>query len=122
MSYDEHSQRLMLGTRLREQREYLGYSQDEVAAAVGIPRSAISLVETGQRKLETLELMRFAKIYERPISYFTGDDTQLAAIPESVSMLARLASSLKQSDVDELKRFAEFLRARDDSKQGKLDE
>ena len=40
--------RKALGERLRKAREYLGFSQDQVAPILGIPRSALSLMETGQ--------------------------------------------------------------------------
>ena len=39
MSDDRRS----LGARLREAREYLGFSQDEVARATGVARPAVSL-------------------------------------------------------------------------------
>ncbi len=52
--------RQLLGSRLKEAREYLGLSQDEVARIVHIPRPAISLMEAGQRKVEAIELKRLA--------------------------------------------------------------
>lgn len=117
MSKYEHAERSILGTRLREQREYLGYSQDEVADAVNITRSAVSLIETGQRKLEALELKRFATLYEKPVNYFTGDEAQNEEFTEDILVLTRLASNLKSSDVTELQRFAEYLQSRKETKQ-----
>ena len=66
-----------LARRLKEAREYLELSQDEVAGALKVPRSAISLIETGQRRVEALELQRLAEIYQRPIGYFTGKPRRL---------------------------------------------
>jgi transcriptional regulator with XRE-family HTH domain len=104
-------ERNQLGERLREAREYLALSQEEVAQAVGIPRAAISLIESGQRRVEALELKKFAAIYERPVSYFTGEQEQ-PPVPEEVEFLARAAASMSPRDREELKRFAEFLQSR----------
>jgi transcriptional regulator with XRE-family HTH domain len=102
------SERTRLAEKLRLAREYLNLSQDEVAKAVGIPRAAISLIESGQRKVDVLELKKFAAVYERPVSYFTGEE-QNPHIPEEVEHLARAAKNLSAKDREELTRFAEFL-------------
>lgn len=59
-----------LGKRLAGARENAGLSQEQAAAAIGIPRSALSLIESGSRGLSTLELAGLAKLYNRPIGYF----------------------------------------------------
>ena len=111
--------RKALGERLRAVREYLGFSQEEVAAHLGIPRSALSNIESGQRKVDALELKKLASVYKHPTSYFTGgaeaDDLPL---PEDVAHLARTASQLSPDDRAELGRFADFLRARKHAQEG----
>jgi len=101
-----------LARRLKEAREYLELSQDEVAGVLNVPRSAISLIEAGQRRVEALELQRLAAIYQRPIGYFTGENPEPAALPETVQHLARTAAKLTDRDREELQRFAEFLQMR----------
>lgn len=101
-----------LARRLKEAREYLELSQDEVAGVLKVPRSAISLIEAGQRRVEALELQRLAAIYQRPIGYFTGENPEPAALPETVQHLARTAAKLTDRDREELQRFAEFLQMR----------
>lgn len=101
-----------LGVRLKEAREYLELSQDEVASALSVPRSAVSLMEAGQRKVDALELQKLAEIYQRPIGYFTGEGTEAEALPEAVQHLARAAAKLTDRDREELMRFAEFLQTR----------
>lgn len=105
------SERTRLAERLRLAREYLTLSQDEVARAVGIPRAAISLIESGQRRVDVLELKKFAAVYDRPISYFTGEE-QSSRIPEEVEHLARAVKNLSSKDREELTRFAEFLQSK----------
>ncbi|WP_437486752.1 helix-turn-helix transcriptional regulator [Sorangium sp. So ce1014] len=102
--------RKRLGLKLRDAREYLGLSQDEVAKAVGVTRSAVSLIESGQRRVDALELKRFAELYQRPVAEFTGDtDVIDAPVPLTVQHLARAAVKLTEADRAELLRFAEFL-------------
>jgi transcriptional regulator with XRE-family HTH domain len=106
------SDRQGLSSRLKEAREYLGLSQDEVAKALDLPRSAVSLMETGQRKVDAIELKRLAEIYQRPIAYFTGDAGEPAVMPETVQHLARTAAKLTDRDREELLQFAQFLQER----------
>ena len=111
-SDDSIAERARLGEKLRQAREYLGLSQDEVAKAVGIPRAGISLIESGQRRVDALELKRFSVIYQRSVSYFTGEEQSDLRLPPEVEHLARAAKGLSEKDREELARFAEFLRSR----------
>jgi len=99
-----------IASKLKEAREYLGLSQQEVANATGVPRSAVSLIESGKRSVIAQELTAFARLYQRPTAYFTGEE-QLA-YPADVNMLARQASTLSEKDRSELLRFTEFLMQR----------
>jgi transcriptional regulator with XRE-family HTH domain len=110
--------RKAMGDRLREAREYLGFSQEEVATYLGVSRSALSLIETGQRKVDALELKKLASLYKRPATYFTGEDAENLAVGEEIAHLARKASELSAEDRAELGRFADFLRAKKQNKGG----
>jgi transcriptional regulator with XRE-family HTH domain len=112
MLKDREIDRQALGTRLKEVREYLELSQDEIAKMLDVPRSAVSLMETGQRKVEAIELKRLAAIYQRPIGFFTGEQGAPPPVPETVEHLARTAAKLSDRDREELLRFAEFLQTR----------
>jgi transcriptional regulator with XRE-family HTH domain len=111
--------RAMLGERLKAARDYLQLSQDVVSRAIGVSRAAISLMESGQRKVEALELRKLAAVYQRSVAYFTGEVLP-AALPQEVEHLARAASALSDQDRRELARFAEFLRTKaSDERPGK---
>lgn len=101
-----------LGRRLREAREYLNLSQEEVGRRLGIPRAAVSLIESGQRKVEAIELSRFAREYKRLTSYFTDDAPGASDLPQEVAFAARAVQGLSGQDLAEVARFAEFLRSR----------
>ncbi len=107
---NDAKERIEFGRRLKEAREYLELSQDEVARELEIPRTAISLMESGQRKVEALELQKLARLYQRPVGYFTGETA--VEVPLEVQHLARTAKVLSARDRKELARFAEYLKAR----------
>ena len=56
--------------RLREAREAARLTQTEVAEALGLPQSFVSKSETGERRVDALELARFAALYGRPLAWF----------------------------------------------------
>jgi transcriptional regulator with XRE-family HTH domain len=110
--------RKAMGDRLREAREYLGFSQEEVANYLGVSRSALSNIETGSRKVEALELKKLASLFKRPITHFTGEEGDEPSFGADVAHLARKASELSEEDRAELGRFADFLRAKNQDKGG----
>ena len=111
--------RRSLGEKLRQAREYLGLSQDEVARHLKVPRTALTNIESGQRRIDALELKKLADLYRQAVGYFTGDeDETAAALPADVTHLARAAAKLSVKDREELGRFAEYLRAKSLTKQG----
>lgn len=105
--------RQTLGERLRIAREYVGLKQDDVARHLSIPRSALSHIEAGQRKVDALELARMAKLYQRTVDWFTGEESPPETeLPKDVAHVARAAASLSSQDRQELARFADFLKSR----------
>ena len=59
-----------LALRLKEARAAAGLTQEAVAAALGIPRSAVAQIEAGNRAVSTLELGKLAELYNRPVASF----------------------------------------------------
>jgi transcriptional regulator with XRE-family HTH domain len=108
----DEEERRRLGERLREARKYLGLKQEEVAAYLKIPRTALTDIENGQRRVEAIELTRLARMYRQPVGHFTGEDEASASLPLDVAHLARRVADLSAQDREELSRFAEYLRAR----------
>lgn len=104
--------RMALGARLKEAREYQGFSQEEVATYLGLPRSAISLIESGARGLDVLELKKLATLYKVNIDQLTGTDKSESKEPEAVKIIARATAELSPDDRSEVLRFVEFLQSR----------
>jgi transcriptional regulator with XRE-family HTH domain len=99
-----------LAERLRDTREYLGLSQQFVAEQTGIPRSAISDIERGVRRVESIELKRFSKVYRYPVDYFLGEEAAEQADASTLTALTRVTTELTEEDRDQVLKFANFLR------------
>lgn len=57
--------------RLREARRAAGLTQSEVARRLKKPQSFISKAETGERRLDFVELEQLADIYGVDLSFFS---------------------------------------------------
>jgi len=64
---------LQLARRLRAARKDCHITQAKAARVLGIPRSAVSQMETGQRGVSALELHRLAQLYSRDVGGFLED-------------------------------------------------
>lgn len=105
---DFDSQRTQLARRLREAREYVGLSQEEVAFALAISRPAVGNIEAGSRKVEAIELDKLSALYGRTVNFFLAGEVQ--SDDRHVAFLARATKGLSEQDMDELARFATFLK------------
>ena len=56
--------------KLKKARKEAGLDQIEAAKALGLTQSAISKIESGQRRIDIVQLKAFAKIYGKKIDYF----------------------------------------------------
>ena len=62
-----------LGRRLRLAREARGLSQQAVADALSLPRTAVTQFEAGRRSVSTLELTRLSELYLQPVADLLHD-------------------------------------------------
>lgn len=100
-----------LGARLAEARKAARLSQAELAAAVELDRTAVTKIEAGERKLDSLELARVAQVLKRPIDWFVTpslpavvsrrrsrgaiDESQADVLLESLARDVKLVIELK---------------------------
>jgi transcriptional regulator with XRE-family HTH domain len=56
--------------RLKKARKEAGLNQVEVAKLLGVSQSYVSKIESGQRRIDIVQLKAFARIYRKKIDYF----------------------------------------------------
>ena len=56
--------------RLRDARKKAGLTQVQVAKALGRRQSYVTKCELGERRIDPIDLQRFARLYKKPLSYF----------------------------------------------------
>lgn len=56
--------------RLVLARRRAGLSQGDVARRLRIPQSRLSRMESGERRVDVIELDALARVYKKPLSYF----------------------------------------------------
>lgn len=103
----DETEAVALADRIRAERQYIGMSQAEVAQVLGIPRAAVSALETGRRRVTGLELKRLSELFGTSGDRLLGRDQVEDA---TTTALFRTAKSLSDADKQQVLRFAEFLR------------
>lgn len=101
-----------LGQRIRAARRDAGLSQGQLASALSTTQSAISLYEAGQRSVGIDMLLNVARILNRPLHYFLGEDGDMLYVKDSD--IAELIGELEKhpEDLPELLAYWNFLRWR----------
>jgi transcriptional regulator with XRE-family HTH domain len=56
--------------RLRRARSEAGLTQVQVARRLGRPQSFVSKCESGERRIDVVELADFARLYARRVTWF----------------------------------------------------
>jgi transcriptional regulator with XRE-family HTH domain len=99
--------RKLIGLRLREARQSAAFSQDDVATLLGLPRPAISQIETGRRGVYAEEIARLAELYHVEITWLLGAVIGTTELSELKLKLA--AYELTRLEPDHLDRLIKIL-------------
>ncbi len=57
-------------SKLKEARLKAGLNQAEVASKLSRPQSYLSKIESGERRIDVLEIKLLAQVYKKPVSFF----------------------------------------------------
>ena len=58
--------------KIKKARNNAGLDQKQAARLLGTTQSNISKIESGQRKINVLQLKELARVYKKHLSYFIG--------------------------------------------------
>jgi len=99
----------LIGQRLKQARETVGYTPEEVSQKLGITKDKLSLFESGRESPPLSLLRKLAKLYGVFVSYFYGIDKvegtftlllhkakELSLPPETISQLHRFIFLCKE--------------------------
>jgi Zn-dependent peptidase ImmA (M78 family)/DNA-binding XRE family transcriptional regulator len=109
---------LTLARRLRKARIGAGLSQSDVARESGLPRPAISLIESGRRSVSSVELAEFVRLYRTSFDSLLSEhfpvegklrDGMLAYF-RATAPLSSHAEHWLAREIDECERYADLER------------
>lgn len=105
-----------IGQRIRDFRTSYGggtgISQDALAKALGVASNTVSRWETGAYQPGLEDIDRLAKFFGKSIYDFFRHGEIGSERDEKIEALLRTAKQLSDEDVEELRRYAEYRRAR----------
>jgi len=58
------------GKRVAQARKAAGFTQSDLASSVGLERTAVTKIESGTRRIDSLELARISDVLRRSVSWF----------------------------------------------------
>ncbi len=98
----------ILSSNLKKLRETARYTQDEVAAALGITRSAYSNYESGDREMPYNIIEKASDLFgcEMNILFENNDDTDAIILASAFRL-----NGIKPSDADEIIRFKDIVKS-----------
>jgi transcriptional regulator with XRE-family HTH domain len=89
-----------------------GLSQESLAAHLKVAANTISRWETGTYRPSVKDLERISRFFGVSINSFFPSELHDAEEDENLKALLRTARQLHPADVEELRKYAEFRRAR----------
>ena len=88
-----------IGRKIRQAREALGYSQEELGKLIGYSAAAISYFEAGVRRIKIEDLQKIARALGKPIDFFLQEESE----DEIVTILGRAQRALSPKAYHQLK-------------------
>jgi transcriptional regulator with XRE-family HTH domain len=107
MSEDKNK---LIGQKIKEAREAAEKSQKELADALGFESAtAISLIESGERKAKIEDLVKMADFLHRDVKFFLGMEEKT-----DIRFALRADKDLSATDQKQILRFIDFVKKEKD--------
>ena len=96
---------MLINERIRLYRKELSLSQEYIANLLGVPRTTVTAIESGERSIKANELMGFAEIFG-----VSSDELLYGKVKsnENTERFVRLFESLSGKDKKEVINLMEF--------------
>ena len=91
LKYYDTPDMVLIGKRLKEERNRLHYTQDEVSEMIGVTPAYVGHIERGERGFSIETLIKLCNVYKVTIDYLFEDVIQQDknSISEQISLLLR---------------------------------
>lgn len=105
---------MTMGERIKECREKLNMSQEELAKKMGyVARSSITRIEKGQNDIPRSKIVEFAKALETTPEYLMGlnekSESEDNIENPDIRMIARAGKKMSKEQSEILRKYAEFM-------------
>lgn len=95
-----------IGEKIKGARVARGWSQRQLAKAVGFKSpTAISLIESGLRRVSIQDLEKIAENLKKDLKFFIGQEEEV-----NLAVALRADKELSPKDQDDVIRFVEFVK------------
>lgn len=95
------------GERVRERRKMLRMTQEELGQKTGYSKAGISLIETGQRDIDTETTMKFADALDVIPAYLMGWADEFGEI--TYGQEDPIESAIKSASTEDLFRYMQMI-------------
>ena len=92
----QNEERELIAERLKNARSLSGLSQENAAKLIGLPRPAISEIESGKRKVSAEEIIQFSNLYKVDVSWLLLKEESIESA--EIKIAARELSKMKEED------------------------
>ena len=101
-----------VGVRVAEARRARGLSQEKLARAMELDRTAIAKIETGRRQINSLELVKLSQCLQRPLSWFVSPPPPVIASRRAANVEQRSDTAGEYALADALRDLRTLTEAR----------
>ena len=97
-----------IGQKMEAERKRSELSLEEVAKKIGLSRQTLSLVEKGERVIDSERLLRFAILVGRPISFFFEEKTLEVQLFFRAHSTQKITPALEVDLMERYRRYVEL--------------
>jgi transcriptional regulator with XRE-family HTH domain len=109
---DNSSKTQRIASRSRTARESAGLSQAQAAKKLGIPRTALTEAEAGNRKISATEIADMARIYGVGVGWLTEEAIAPDPDGDRIQLAARELARLRKEDLETVLQLVRSIRSK----------